>query len=150
MKILVTGGAGYIGSSLVPLLLNGGHEVTVFDLLNRKSNILLPNFRKPGFSIIQGDIREIKALGEAMQDTEAVVHLAALSGYEDCKENPSEAKAVNVGGTRNVVKTAQGRFILFASTSSCYGTVKQGEICTEQTPVRLACTERQKLMEKSV
>jgi len=135
MKILVTGGAGYIGSSLVPLLLAGRHEVTVFDLLNRKSNILLPNFRKPGFSIIQGDIRDDDAVGEAVQETDAIVHLAAVSGYEDCKKNPSEAKEINVGGTRKLVKAAQGRFLLLASTSSCYGTVEPGVVCTEETPV---------------
>ena len=101
MKILVTGGAGYVGTSLVPKLLEEGHEVTVFDNLMFGGNQLLPFFRFKNFNFTRGDIRNSAELRDATKGKDAVVHLAAIVGFPACKNNPQLTKDVNVQGTVN-------------------------------------------------
>ena len=136
MKVLVTGGAGYLGSALVPLLLDNGHSVIVFDLLKNGAAPILPFFRRPGFSFVRGDIRSCMTLSNAAAEADVLVHLAAVVGYPACAGSPLEAEEINVAGTRNVVSVAgRDRPVVFASTSSCYGRVL-GDLCTEDTPLR--------------
>ena len=80
MQILVTGGAGYIGSVLVPMLLDEGYQVRVLDNLMYGGYSLLPHFRNSRFEFVKGDIRDPQTVGEAMQGCDAVIHLAAKIG----------------------------------------------------------------------
>jgi len=134
MKLLVTGGAGYIGSVLVPLLLNQGHAVRVVDSLMYGGESLLPLFAHPGFEFVKGDIRDGRLMREAATGREAVIHLAAVVGYPACRRNPELAQAVNVEGSRSVQRAADGRPVLFASTVSNYGSILDA-VCTEETPL---------------
>ncbi len=134
MKIVVTGGAGYIGSILVPKLLAAGHSVHVLDNLMFGPHAILPLFIQPGFSFAEVDVTDRAALKPHLQDADAVVHLAALVGYPLCKKLPRQAVEVNVDGAINVAElTPPDARIVYASTGSNYGEVVG--ICTEETPL---------------
>ncbi|MCO6489009.1 MAG: NAD(P)-dependent oxidoreductase [Phaeodactylibacter sp.] len=134
MKVLITGGAGYVGTGLVPVLLDKGYQVTVYDNLLFGGDPILPFFRRPNFDFIRGDVRDLDSLRKAAKDADVVIHLAAIVGYPACRKEPELAKAVNVGGTKNVIKaTSDNQLIIFGSTGSNYGAVE--EICTEETPL---------------
>lgn len=135
MRLLVTGGAGYIGSVLVPLLLDNGYQVRVLDNLMYGGAGLLPHFRNPCFEFSKGDIREPETVAAAMRGCDTVIHLAAIVGFPACRKNPELAQTVNVEGTRVVADAAgRGRLVLFGSTGSNYGALEQ-EVCTEETPL---------------
>lgn len=135
MDILVTGGAGYIGTTLVPILLDRSHRVRVFDSLRYGVEPILPFFRMKGFDFVKGDIRDADALGKAGRGADLIIHLAAIVGYPACEKAPQEAQAINVTGTANVAELAgKTKPVIFASTSSCYGAVADG-LCTEDTPL---------------
>ncbi|HSW45411.1 MAG TPA: NAD(P)-dependent oxidoreductase [Phycisphaerae bacterium] len=136
MKILITGGAGYLGTTLVPLLLKRGDEVIVFDLLRFGIQPLIPFCCNPRFSLVRGDIRDRRSIETPARKADAVVHLAAIVGHPACAAAPQEAQTVNVDGTRNLAAVlGRGRPVVFASTSSCYGSVPEGT-CDEDTPLR--------------
>ncbi len=136
MNILVTGGAGYIGTTLVPLLLDEGHHVTVLDALRFGIGPILPWFRHPRFSFARVDIRDRPALAAHARTAEAFVHLAAIVGYPACARAPAEAQTINVEGSGNVAAVAgRDRPVVLASTGSCYGDVGEA-VCTEDTPLR--------------
>ena len=137
MNVLVTGGAGYLGTTLAPVLLDRGHRVAVFDSLRFGPAPLLPLFRREGFTFARGDVRDRATLERFARDShaDAVVHLAAIVGYPACARWPDEARTTNVDGTANVAAVAgRDRPVLLASTSSCYGRVAD-EPCTEETPL---------------
>tara|TARA_R100000008_G_C3582745_1_gene169757 strand:+ start:497 stop:1426 length:930 start_codon:yes stop_codon:yes gene_type:complete len=135
MKILVTGGAGYIGSTLVPELLALGHEVTVYDNLRFGGQGMLGLFKNPKFNLIKADVRDIAKLKEATKSVDAVIHLAAIVGYPACKNEPELATAVNVGSTKALASfLSKDQYILFGSTGSNYGVITDG-VCTEETPL---------------
>ena len=132
--ILVTGGAGYIGSTLIPMLLERGYEVTCYDRFLWGMGPLLPVASHPSFHVINGDISDKEELGKAMAGKTAVVHLAAIVGYPACDKDPAQAQAINVDGTRNVVEfKTPDMALIYASTGSCYGAVDG--ICTEETSI---------------
>ena len=106
MKIVVTGGAGFIGSMLVPMLLKAGHHVHVIDNLMFGGQALLPLFINPNFSFAEVDVTNREALAPQLQDADAIIHLAALVGYPLCKKMPMQARVVNVDGARNVIELA--------------------------------------------
>ncbi|GAB4379222.1 MAG: NAD-dependent epimerase/dehydratase [Calditrichia bacterium] len=134
MKVLVTGGAGYVGTTLVPQLLEKGYEVTVFDNLMFGGDYILPFFRYPKFHFIEGDIRDENAVWEVCKTADVIIHLAAIVGYPACRKEPELAKSVNVDGTRNIIKaTSRNQMVIYASTGSNYGSVE--DICTEETPL---------------
>lgn len=134
MRIVVTGGAGFVGSTLVPRLLAAGHTVHVVDSLMFGGQALLPHFLNPRFSFAEVDVRDRSALGPELEGAHAVVHLAALVGYPLCKKLPREAVEVNVGGTENVLELMpKDARLLYGSTGSNYGEVVG--ICTEDTPL---------------
>lgn len=134
MKVVVTGGAGYVGSVLVPHLLHRGYEVHVVDNLRFGGESMLPNFIHPRFRFHPLDVLEHTELRQVMQGAGAVVHLAALVGYPACKKWPDEARRTNVDGARSVLEAAppEARFINF-STGSNYGEVTG--VCDEDTPL---------------
>ena len=132
MNIVVTGGAGYIGGTIIPMLLAQGHRVQVLDRLMYGAHALIPYFIHPHFSFAEVDVRDKKSLASHLAKADAVIHLAALVGYPLCKKLPQEAIDVNVGGARNVLElTPSTTRLVYASTGSNYGEV-QG-ICTENT-----------------
>ena len=134
MKVVVTGGAGYIGTTLVPILLENGFRVHVLDNLMFGGTGLFSHFIHPQFSFAQVDIRNRSALKEQLKDADIIVHLAALVGYPICKKHPRIAEEINVDGARNVAELApKGTRLVYASTGSNYGEI-QG-ICTEDSPL---------------
>ena len=134
MKILVTGGAGYIGSMLVPELLKAGHEVCVYDSLLFGGNSMLPYFRNPNFTMIVGDIRDTEDLKKVVEGKDVIIHLAAIVGYPACEKDHKITKEVNLEATKNLVDMLEdNQIILFGSTGSNYGAVEG--VCTEETPL---------------
>jgi nucleoside-diphosphate-sugar epimerase len=127
MKILVTGGAGYIGSTLVPMLLAEGHSVRVLDTLLHDGSPLLPNWSHPGFEFVRADIRDAASRKVAVAGMDSVVHLAAIVGDPACSRQPELARAVNLESSLALIEDSQragiGRFV-FASTCSNYGKMK--------------------------
>lgn len=133
MNILVTGGCGYVGSAVVPALLERGHTVTVFDSLRKDSRGILPYFASPRLRFIRGDVRDERAVREAVAGVDAVVHLAAIVGFPACAGDPWAARSTNVDGTLTVRRAlGPSQILLFASSLSNYGTMP-GELCTEET-----------------
>lgn len=132
--VLVTGAAGYIGSTLVPMLLERGYQVTCYDRFLWGMGPLLPVADNPRLYVINGDIMDKEALGRAMKGKTAIVHLAAVVGYPACDKDPELAEAVNVNGTRNLVELKEpDQAVIYASTGSCYGAVDG--MCTEETNI---------------
>lgn len=134
-RILITGGAGYVGVPTVSLLLEKGYKVRVFDNLMWTGDVLLPFFSNPNFDFIKGDIRDKKQLAEAFKNIDAIIHLAAIVGFPACRKHPKESRQINVGGTQNIVDLADGKIpLIFSSTGSAYGKVIE-KYCTETTPL---------------
>ena len=132
--VLVTGGAGYVGSTLVPLLLRSGFEVTVFDCFRWGITPLLPIVEHPLMHIVKGNVCDKQAVKEVIRGKIGVIHLAAIVGYPACSKEPDLAAEVNIGGTQNIADClAPGQALIYASTGSCYGAVDG--ICTEETSI---------------
>jgi nucleoside-diphosphate-sugar epimerase len=135
MKILVTGGAGYVGTSLTQMLLKEGHKVRVLDNLLMGGTALLPFFAHPNFEFIRGDIREKATVTEALKGVDGIVHLASIVGFPACRKYPKMSREINVDGSKLLSDLAPKDLpIIFASTGSGYGKLI-GEVCTETTPL---------------
>ena len=134
-RVLVTGGAGYLGSTLVPLLLQHGYDVVVYDKFLWGVGPLLPHAGNPHLKITHGDILDKKHLADEMLDCDIIIHLAAIVGYPACEAFKQLAEEVNLQGTKNVVENLlPGQQLIYASTGSCYGAVENG-LCSEETPI---------------
>ncbi len=136
MRVFITGGAGYIGTSLIPLLLEKNYSVTVYDsLIFDNGDKLLPYIGNKNFKFIQGDIRNKELLSQSIKDHEVVIHLAALVGFPICRKmGDKESYSVNTEGTKIVIDSmSENQYLLFGSTGSNYGEVDG--ICTEETPL---------------
>ena len=119
MRILVTGGAGYVGSTLVPMLLEQGHRVRVYDSLKFGGHGLLPCCQNRHFELIKGDVTDADGVKKALDGMDAIVHLAAIVGYPACKKEPQVAQTTNVEGTRNLLNLRKAdQKVVFASTGS--------------------------------
>ena len=139
VKVLVTGGAGFIGSHLIPILLRKDYRVIVFDNLSTGKLENLNNTRNnPDFKFKQGDIRDPSALLQAFQEVDAVIHLAAQIDITASVTNPAETHEINTTGTLNVLQQAAKSHIkkfVFASSTAVYGDAKNLPI-KEDTPLK--------------
>lgn len=133
-KILVTGGAGYLGSILVPQLLAKGYEVIVLDKLLWGIDPLLSCLSDPKLTMVIGDIRDSRLVKELVRGADAVVNLAAIVGYPACQENPSMARETNLSAVSELAQLiSPNQRLIQASTGSTYGQVDG--VCTEETPI---------------
>jgi nucleoside-diphosphate-sugar epimerase len=122
--ILVTGGAGYVGSALVPRLLDEGHPVTVLDLYLYGEQVFGEYHDHPNLREVKGDLRDGQVVAEAVQSCDAVIHLACISNDPSFELNPELGKSINLDAFRPLVEQSVqagvGRFV-YASSSSVYG-----------------------------
>jgi nucleoside-diphosphate-sugar epimerase len=136
-KVLVTGGAGYIGSILVPALLAEGFHVTVLDNFRYGQNSLLECCADPRFEVLRGDCRDRAALEAALRGADFILPLAALVGAPVCKEDVLAATTVNVDAIRLLLSLRSPRqCVVFPCTNSGYGIGQKDKYCTEDTPLR--------------
>ena len=137
MKILVTGGAGYLGSVLVPTLLQEGHEVTVLDSFLYHQASLLEVCHHPGLTILRGDVRDERLLSKALASADVILPLACLTGAPLCERDPVQARQVNLEAVLAILKgRRRGQRVIFPTTNSGYGVGQEGIHCTEETPLR--------------
>lgn len=140
MNVLVTGGAGYVGSVVTRRLLAGGHAVRVLDSLRYGGRALLGCYQEEGFTFVRGDIRDAAIVQSALEGIEAVVHLAAIVGDPACARQPDLAREVNRDASLQLVDLSRragvGRFV-FASTCSNYGKMADpASYVTEESELR--------------
>ena len=134
MRILVTGGAGYIGAILCPALLEAGHEVILLDSLMFGVQPILHFINHPKLQVVHGDVREPRIVTPLTGRVDAVLHLAAIVGSPACAADPTTAETTNVDGTRILVDSlSTSQALVYASTGSTYGQCET--VATEETPI---------------
>lgn len=137
LRILVTGGAGYIGSTLVPMLLEEGHEVRVIDSFMYGENSLGGCMHNRRLSVTVGDIRNIELMERLISDVDVVIPLAAIVGAPACARDPWEATSVNHTAILDMLRLVSvDQFIIMPTTNSAYGTGEEGHYCDETSPLR--------------
>ena len=136
LNILVTGGAGYIGSILVPELLEKGYRVTVLDNFMYNQNSLLSSCAFENFNVVRGDVRDEAVLKPLLKDADYIIPLAALVGAPLCNSDKIAAVTINRDAVALIVKlTSKEQRIIIPTTNSGYGIGQKGVYCTEETPL---------------
>ena len=137
MNVLVTGGAGYIGSLLTPALLDYKHKVTVVDNFMFKQNSLMDCCHYTAFNVIRGDCRNEELIKPLITKADVIIPLAALVGMPLCKLDPIGAKTTNQEAVEMLCRLAsKDQRILIPITNSGYGVGETGKFCTEESPLR--------------
>ena len=135
-KILVTGGAGYIGSILVKDLLDNKNKVTVLDNLLFQQNSLFDCCKYENFEFIKGDICDYDLMQNILPKFDIIIPLAAIVGAPACKKNPTLTKLVNDESYLFLIENLSiDQKVLFPTTNSGYGIGSKSEFCTEDTPM---------------
>ena len=135
--ILIPGGAGYIGSTLVPTLLKQGFSVTVVDSLIFNQTALLDCCADTNFEFVMGDICDHDLVNSLLPNFDIIIPLAAIVGAPACKRNPSLSRLVNYDAHMNIVRNISSQQkVLFPTTNSGYGIGDKIDYCTEETPLR--------------
>jgi nucleoside-diphosphate-sugar epimerase len=133
-NILVTGGAGYIGSVMVPELLKQGHQVTVLDNFMYKQNSLAHVCNEESFNIVNGDIRLKEIIKPLLDKADIIIPLAAYVGAPICSKDPIGATSVNKDAIKMMLKLlSQDQKILMPTTNSAYGSGDEDNFCTEES-----------------
>jgi len=136
-RVLVTGGAGYIGSTLVPALLGAGYNVRVVDNLVFNQASLLTSCLNPDFSFVRGNVCDTALMDEEISRADVVIPLAALVGAPACDQDPETARMVNIEAHRHIAKSVSAsQLVIFPVTNSGYGIGEAGAFCTEDSPLR--------------
>jgi len=136
-KILVTGGAGYIGSVLVPELLRAGHEVTVIDNFMYGQKSLFDVMYHKNLSLVRGDVRDEELMKEHVKGKDVIIPLAALVGAPLCDKDPKGAGEINLDAINLIIKLRDkdSQKIIFPNTNSGYGAMTGEVHCDEDTPL---------------
>lgn len=133
-KILVTGGGGYLGSVLVPLLISEGYKVTVIDNFRHNVPSLSSICPAQNLTLINSDIRNFGLIQAEVKKADVIIPLAALVGAPLCTQNPTETYDVNYHAIKSLVEICTDQIIIFPNSNSGYGTTASDTICTEDTP----------------
>lgn len=136
MNILITGGAGYIGSELIQYLLDDGHKVVVYDNLMYDPTSLLRYTNNSDFSFVKGDVRNLALLERYINKADIIIPLAALVGFPLCDRDVRGAHEINheVNAWIAKNKSSQQR-VIYPCTNSGYGVSVDGSVCTEESPL---------------
>ena len=136
-KVLVTGGAGYLGSILVPALLDRGFAVTVVDNFMYGQDSLAAVCYRPEFSLVRGDVRSLDTMKPLVKDADVIIPLAALVGAPLCDRDPLAATSTNLKAIVDMLGLlSPSQRVLLPITNSGYGVGEAGKFCTEETPIR--------------
>jgi nucleoside-diphosphate-sugar epimerase len=136
-SILITGGAGYLGSTLAPALLDAGHRVTVLDNFLFGQASLNQLCAHPKFDVHRGDARDPEVLKPLLREADAIIPLAALVGAPMCNQDKIGAETVNRDAVLTAIRLcSREQRILMPVTNSGYGVGEAGKFCTEETPLR--------------
>jgi nucleoside-diphosphate-sugar epimerase len=137
MNILITGGAGYLGSILTPTLLNLGHSVTVLDNFAFRQNSLADCCHHQGFQVARGDCRDESVVKPLLAKADAIIPLAAIVGAPLCNQDKVAAQTINQDAIEMLCRLAgKTQRILLPVTNSGYGIGEKGKHCTEESPLR--------------
>ena len=137
MRILVTGGAGYIGSVLTPALLQAGHQVTVLDTFLFRQNSLTDCCHQEGFDVVRGDCRNEPLVKSLAAKADLIIPLAALVGAPMCDQDPVGAQTINLEAVQMLCRlVGKDQRILMPVTNSGYGIGEKEKMCTEDSPLR--------------
>ena len=136
LNIFVTGGAGYLGSVLVPALLGNGHRVTVLDSFMFGQNSLANVCADPNFDLIRGDARDMVLVADCAKQADVIIPLAALVGAPLCERDQIGAMSLNQDAVKNLVGVlGQDQRVIMPITNSGYGVGEVGKYCTETSPL---------------
>ena len=134
-KVLITGGAGYLGSVLTEVLLNKGYQVTALDNLSYKQTSVAPFVYNKNFKFILGDVRDVSTLKPLVKTHDVIIPLAAIVGMPACKANPQSAIDINYLQVKNIVDwVSKDQMVMIPNTNSQYGS--STEIITEESPFK--------------
>lgn len=137
MRVLITGGAGYIGSMLVPALLGRGWHVTVLDTFAAGDTFLATSCLDPNFEPVRGDTRDMRVVEPLLQKADVVIPLAALVGAPLCARDQIGATTLNRDAVVDITKrTGKQQLIVYPTTNSGYGVGEGNAACTEESPLR--------------
>jgi nucleoside-diphosphate-sugar epimerase len=136
MKILITGGAGYLGSVLTPMLLAQGHDVTVLDAFLFRQNSLMDCCQYENFEVVRGDCRDETQIKSLLKKADVIIPLAALVGAPICQRDMVGTKTINLDAIQMLCRLAsKDQRVIFPTTNSGYGIGEAGKFCTEETPL---------------
>ena len=136
MNVLITGGAGYIGSELTGILLRDGHNVTCVDSLMYDPTSLLRYTINPKFNFEKGDVRNLNFLKRHMKNADVIIPLAALVGFPLCEKDKRGAREINYEVNQWIADNKSSeQMVIYPCTNSGYGTSEDGSVCTEESPL---------------
>tara|TARA_Y100001958_G_C21192449_1_gene520362 strand:- start:267 stop:1208 length:942 start_codon:yes stop_codon:yes gene_type:complete len=136
-NVLITGGAGYLGSLLSTELIKRGYKVTVIDLIKYEKNSLKHLYKNKNFKLVKADIRNNKVMKSLVKDNEYIIPLAALVGAPLCEKFKKEAVSINLNSIKSLLKMLKkNNKIIYLTTNSGYGVGEKNKYCDENSPLK--------------